>query len=203
MMSGVPGRRNGRLSTTPSRSPSWRQLRHQRASADRAVRGEKSSRRSKILTAAGVTRRASGCLRSCAATRVTDQQNKVQFEALEQYGQNLTQAREGKLDPVIGRAEGDPPHHPGAVAPRRINPRAHRRARHRLNGHRRYGSARAWPATYLFAEVRPRGARPERYVMVAGARNIAMSSVREGRAARGETERGRIILFIDRLHTPS
>ena len=37
---------------------------------------------------------------------MTDQQNKVQFEALEQYGQNLTQqAREGKLDPVIGRAE--------------------------------------------------------------------------------------------------
>lgn len=33
-------------------------------------------------------------------TRVTDQQEKAQFEALEQYGQNLTQqAREGKLDP--------------------------------------------------------------------------------------------------------
>ncbi len=40
------------------------------------------------------------------ATRVTDQSSKVQFEALGQYGQNLTQmAREGKLDPVIGRAE--------------------------------------------------------------------------------------------------
>ena len=39
-------------------------------------------------------------------TRVTDPQEKAQFEALEQYGQNLTQqAREGKLDPVIGRAE--------------------------------------------------------------------------------------------------
>ena len=39
-------------------------------------------------------------------TRVTDPQNKAQFEALEQYGQNLTQqAREGKLDPVIGRSE--------------------------------------------------------------------------------------------------
>ena len=39
-------------------------------------------------------------------TRVTDQQEKAQFEALEQYGQNLTQqAREGKLDPVIGRDE--------------------------------------------------------------------------------------------------
>ena len=39
-------------------------------------------------------------------TRVTSQTDKTQFEALEQYGQNLTQqAREGKLDPVIGRSE--------------------------------------------------------------------------------------------------
>ena len=38
--------------------------------------------------------------------RVTDPTSKAQFEALEQYGQNLTQmAREGKLDPVIGRSE--------------------------------------------------------------------------------------------------
>ena len=37
-------------------------------------------------------------------TRVTDPNAKTQFEALEQYGNNLTQAaREGKLDPVIGR----------------------------------------------------------------------------------------------------
>ena len=39
-------------------------------------------------------------------TRVTDAQTKTEFEVLEQYGQNLTQqAREGKLDPVIGRSE--------------------------------------------------------------------------------------------------
>ena len=37
-------------------------------------------------------------------TRVTDRDSKTQFEALEQYGKNLTQeARDGKLDPVIGR----------------------------------------------------------------------------------------------------
>ena len=37
-------------------------------------------------------------------TRVTDRDAKAQFEALEQYGENLTQkARDGKLDPVIGR----------------------------------------------------------------------------------------------------
>ena len=62
----------------------------------------------KILSVAGVTRKnieaAYEELRG--DTRVTDQAAKAQFEALEQYGQNLTQmAREGKLDPVIGRAD--------------------------------------------------------------------------------------------------
>ncbi len=39
-------------------------------------------------------------------TRVTDAQSKTEFEVLEQYGNNLTKAaREGKLDPVIGRSE--------------------------------------------------------------------------------------------------
>ena len=64
--------------------------------------------RSRILTTAGVTRKnieaAYESLRG--DTRVTSQTDKTQFEALEQYGQNLTQqAREGKLDPVIGRNE--------------------------------------------------------------------------------------------------
>ena len=62
----------------------------------------------RILNSAGVTRKnieaAYEELRG--DTRVTDPQEKAQFEALERYGQNLTQqAREGKLDPVIGRNE--------------------------------------------------------------------------------------------------
>ena len=62
----------------------------------------------KILTGAGVTRKnieeAYDSLRG--DTRVTDSRRKTEFDALEQYGQNLTQpAREGKLDPVIGRSE--------------------------------------------------------------------------------------------------
>ncbi|MDO5117685.1 MAG: ATP-dependent chaperone ClpB [Eggerthellaceae bacterium] len=62
----------------------------------------------RILATAGVTQKnieaAYEELRG--DTRVTDQVEKTQFEALEQYGQNLTQqAREGKLDPVIGRSE--------------------------------------------------------------------------------------------------
>ena len=62
----------------------------------------------RILSTAGVTRKnieaAYEGLRG--DTRVTDQHEKAQFEALEQYGTDLTQqAREGKLDPVIGRGD--------------------------------------------------------------------------------------------------
>ena len=62
----------------------------------------------KALTMAGVTserlEQAYSDLRG--STRVTDQASKTQFEVLEQYGRNLTEAaRAGKLDPVIGRSE--------------------------------------------------------------------------------------------------
>ena len=62
----------------------------------------------KVLGVAGITRKnieeAYDELRG--DTRVTEADAKTQFDALEQYGQNLTQmAREGKLDPVIGRSE--------------------------------------------------------------------------------------------------
>ena len=62
----------------------------------------------KVLNGEGVTRntieKAYEELRG--DTRVTSQTDKTEFEALEKYGQNLTQAaREGKLDPVIGRSE--------------------------------------------------------------------------------------------------
>ena len=61
-----------------------------------------------VLRAAGVTgkrvREAYDNLRG--DDRVTSQDAKPQFEALEQYGRNVTDlARQGKLDPVIGRVE--------------------------------------------------------------------------------------------------
>lgn len=62
----------------------------------------------KILNGQGVTRKTieTAYEELRGDTRVTDQASKAEFEALEQYGQNLTQkAREGKLDPVIGRSE--------------------------------------------------------------------------------------------------
>jgi ATP-dependent Clp protease ATP-binding subunit ClpB len=62
----------------------------------------------KALSVAGVTvkrlEQAYDDLRG--STRVTDATSKTQFESLEHYGRNLTEAaRGGKLDPVIGRSE--------------------------------------------------------------------------------------------------
>ncbi|MDZ4180574.1 MAG: ATP-dependent chaperone ClpB [Coriobacteriia bacterium] len=62
----------------------------------------------RLLAAAGVTAaRVSGALEELrAGTRVTDQNPEAQFQALERFSRNLTQAaRDGKLDPVIGRNE--------------------------------------------------------------------------------------------------
>ena len=44
--------------------------------------------------------------------RVTDQDPEGKYEALEKYGTDLTElARRGKIDPVIGRDEGDSTHY--------------------------------------------------------------------------------------------
>ncbi|MBR2835250.1 MAG: ATP-dependent chaperone ClpB [Coriobacteriales bacterium] len=62
----------------------------------------------KILMQAGVTpERVENAYKQLRGNgRVTDAESKPQFEALKQYGRNLTDlAREGKLDPVIGRVE--------------------------------------------------------------------------------------------------
>ena len=62
----------------------------------------------RLLNGAGVTAKtvAEAYDKLRGASRVTDQTSKVELDALNQYGQNLTQqAREGKLDPVIGRSE--------------------------------------------------------------------------------------------------
>ncbi|MBR0405894.1 MAG: AAA family ATPase, partial [Eggerthellaceae bacterium] len=72
-----------------------------------ALAGDKGDA-GRVLNAAGVTAKtveeAYDQLRGDA--RVTDQTLKMELDALNQYGQNLTQqAREGKLDPVIGRTE--------------------------------------------------------------------------------------------------
>ncbi|MBS3956031.1 MAG: ATP-dependent chaperone ClpB [Clostridiales bacterium] len=62
----------------------------------------------RVLAAAGVTsaRLLDAVAELRAGSRVTDSNAEAQFQALERYSQNLTaKARDGKLDPVIGRAE--------------------------------------------------------------------------------------------------
>ena len=62
----------------------------------------------RVLNMEGVTHKtvAEAYEKLRGTTRVTDQSGQIELDALNKYGQNLTQqAREGKLDPVIGRAE--------------------------------------------------------------------------------------------------
>ena len=74
---------------------------------------------------------------------------------LDQFGRNLTQlARDGKLDPVIGRAERDRARHAGAVAPHQEQSGAHRGTGCRQDGHR----GRAGPTHR--GQRRARDARP-------------------------------------------
>ena len=72
-----------------------------------ALAGDKAAA-GRILNDAGVTaKRVQDAYEQLRGdSRVTDAESKPQFEALKQYGRNLTDlAREGKLDPVIGRVE--------------------------------------------------------------------------------------------------
>jgi ATP-dependent Clp protease ATP-binding subunit ClpB len=69
---------------------------------------EDKGKAGKVLAVAGVTaerlEQAYSDLRG--STRITDPSSKPTLDALEQFGRNLTEdARAGKLDPVIGRAE--------------------------------------------------------------------------------------------------
>ena len=72
-----------------------------------ALAGEKGDA-GRLLNAAGVTAKAveETYDKLRGAERVTDQTSKMELDALNQYGTNLTEsARQGKLDPVIGRSE--------------------------------------------------------------------------------------------------
>ena len=72
-----------------------------------ALAGDKGDA-GRILNDAGVTaKRVQDAYEQLRGdSRVTDAESKPQFEALKQFGRNLTDlAREGKLDPVIGRVE--------------------------------------------------------------------------------------------------
>ena len=70
--------------------------------------------------------------------RVTSQNPEEQYQALEKYGRDLTEAaRAGADRPGHRTRRRDPPRHPGAVAPHQEQPGADRRAGRGQDRHRR------------------------------------------------------------------
>ena len=68
----------------------------------------------------------------------TASKGKSKTPALDSFGRDLTElARQGKLDPVIGREQRDRARHPDPLPPHQEQPRAARRGRRRQDGHRR------------------------------------------------------------------
>ena len=159
----------------------------------------------RILKAAGVTsKRVQDAYNDLRGDeRVTSQDSKPEFEALERYGRNVTDlARQGKLDPVIGRVEEI----------RRTIQVLSRRTKNNpvLIGEPGVGKTAIVEglAERIVAGDVPSTLRDKELV------ELDMSSLVAGAKYRGEFEdrlksvlkeiekaNGRIILFIDELHT--
>ena len=123
-------RRRSRTSTSPPSTCCWRHGRTPRA-----------ARPQRILRDAGVTRDSvlRGAAARCAAASASPSQNpEGTYQALEKYGRDLTElARAGQARPGHRPRRGDPPRHPGALAPHQEQPGADRRAGRRQDRHRR------------------------------------------------------------------
>ena len=171
------------------------------ALADDAARGEAGQ----LLRAAGVTRdRVYQALQEVrGGQRVTSQNPETTYQSLEQYGRDLTEpAREGKLDPVIGRDEEI----------RRVIQVLSRRTKNNpvLIGEPGVGKTAIVEglAQRIVARRRARGLKDKRVValdlgaLVAGAKYRGEFEERLKAVLKEVTDAaGQIILFIDELHT--
>ena len=156
-------------------------------------------------------RRASTTTRCCKALaevrgtqRVTDENPEGKYQALEQvHARSHRAGAQGQARSGHRPRRGDPPRHPGAVAPHQEQPGADRRARRRQDRHRRGHRAahrRRRRARVAEGQAHP-GARSRR----AGRRHQVPRRVRGSprrRCSRRSRRRpGSVILFIDELHT--
>ena len=94
----------------------------------------------KALTGAGATAQAlNAAIEDVRKGRTADSASAEEsYEALEKYARDLTEAaREGKIDPIIGRDEEIRRCDAGAEPPDQEQPGADRRTRRRQDGHRR------------------------------------------------------------------
>ena len=126
------------------------------------------------------------------------------YDALKRYARDLTEAaRRGQARPGDRPRRGDPPHHPGAVAAHQEQSRADRRARRRQDRHRR-GPGAAHRQGRRAREPEGQEAAGARHGLADRRREVSrrVRGAAEGRAVNEvQAEGGRIILFIDELHT--